>query len=100
MTMTMTGRVGGVVPFARFVNGGAVVATRLGFTVSHAERRLERSIIRCAHDWIDGACPHAAARGAAGWERRTGRVGDMYWLCPTHAAEFPKPTVSDERTGR
>lgn len=45
--------------------------------------------IRCACEWVDGSCEAILIAGVHGWESRIGRAGDQFWLCPTHAAEFP-----------
>lgn len=41
----------------------------------------------CEHDWIDGACGATAPVGTPGWESRTGRRGDQFWLCPESIEE-------------
>lgn len=49
----------------------------------------------CARDWVDGACDKTAPRGTPGWEQRVGRKGELYWLCPEDAVEFPESQGSE-----
>lgn len=92
-----------LIPTARVLNGSAVLATRYGVTKAHAIYRARmvdaESLmqIRCESDWIDGGCTNVRGPNPEdwiGWQRRVGRKGDRFWLCPEHAKEHPIYFVS------
>ena len=47
----------------------------------------QQGMMRCEHDWGDGACGAVAPEGTPGREQRHGNSA-VYWLCPQSIAEL------------